>query len=412
MRHPLALLAVLYLVQGLPFGFQASALGPYLRSEGVSLTTIGLAGALATPWLLKALWAPLVDRYASARVGRRRSWILPMQVLLVLASAACAAFPLSADAPLTPLLVLILAMNLFAATMDIAVDGLAVDVLRERQLGLGNAIQVVGFKAGMLIGGGLLLWASRWIGWEGHFLAIAALVALGFVLTLTFDEPRHVSARAGEPRDEAADETPTLREVIATLARSVRAPGAAWVLLAIATYKTGESLIDPMFSAFLIDAGFAREQLGLWLGTYGMAASITGSIAGGLLASRIALPRALLVAGVLRALPLVGELVMAAHGAPSAGAVIAITLAEHLFGGALTTAMFAFMMWRVDRRVGASHYTLLAAIEVLGKTPFSLASGFVADHVGYVATFAVGVALSVLWVALVARAPLAPGRAP
>jgi len=74
------LLAALYFVQGLPFGFQATVLPIYLRVNGVSLTGIVLLGMLAAPWLLKALWAPLVDRYWWPRLGRRKSWILPMQL--------------------------------------------------------------------------------------------------------------------------------------------------------------------------------------------------------------------------------------------------------------------------------------------------------------------------------------------
>ena len=82
------LLALLYFVQGLPFGFQSTALPVYLRAEGISLESIGFASALALPWMLKALWAPLVDSRFSARLGRRRSWILPMQAGLMCCIAA------------------------------------------------------------------------------------------------------------------------------------------------------------------------------------------------------------------------------------------------------------------------------------------------------------------------------------
>jgi MFS family permease len=172
-------LSVLYLVQGLPFGFQANALAALLRDQGVSMTHITLTTALALPWSLKALWAPLVDRHHVRALGRRRSWILPMQLLLALSMIAAAFAPVHPD-PL-PLLSLVLLMNLFAATMDIAVDGLAVDLLRDTELGAGNAAQVVGYKIGMLAGGGLLVWVSErfGLGWQGLFFAMAALVEIG-----------------------------------------------------------------------------------------------------------------------------------------------------------------------------------------------------------------------------------------
>jgi MFS family permease len=400
-RHPYLVLSVLYVVQGLPFGFQASALGLYLRSEGISLTAVGLAGALAAPWLLKALWSPLVDRYGSARFGRRRTWIVPMQVLLAGACFAAALVPPGEGRPLLPLLVLVLLMNLFAATMDIAVDGLAVDLLRDddgavqRSLALGNTIQVVGFKAGMLVGGGLLMWASQWIGWSGHFVAMGSLVLVALGAMLAVREP---------PRRPSQQAPSSISAIVATLLGTVRAPGALLVLVLVATYKTGESVIDPMFSMFLVDAGYARETLGLWLGGYGMFASVAGSVIGGLVATRVSLLRALLFVGLLRSIPLALELALAIVGEPGPVAVIGVSLAEHFAGGMLTTVMFAFMMWRVDPRVGASHFTLLAAVEVLGKMPTSLASGWLADTIGYVGTFGVGVSLSLGWLGLVAFA--------
>ena len=79
----LAYLTLLYFAQGLPFGFQATALPAILYSHGVSLATLGFTGLLALPWALKLLWAPFVDRTAS-----RKIWIITMQSLL---TAACVA---------------------------------------------------------------------------------------------------------------------------------------------------------------------------------------------------------------------------------------------------------------------------------------------------------------------------------
>ncbi|MEJ7733826.1 MAG: hypothetical protein WKG00_32105 [Polyangiaceae bacterium] len=223
----LALLAALYFAQGLPFGVQAHALPVYLREAGVSLQGIGLLGLLAAPWMLKPLWAPLVDRWGSARFGRRRSWIVPMQALLAM-GAALAAF---ADpvAHLGVLLALVLAMNLFAATQDIAVDGMAVDLVRGADTGTGtdtdtdtdtgmgagtdaraagrpalgwaNSAQVVGYKLGMLTGGAAGLATAR-VHWQGAFLAMSALMVAVMLVTLAVREP--APAGDGPASDEAA----------------------------------------------------------------------------------------------------------------------------------------------------------------------------------------------------------------
>jgi len=391
----LGILWTLYFVQGLPFGFQATALPVYLRSAGVSLQAVGLATALSLPWSLKIFWAPLVDRYGGGRFGRRKSWILPLQLLLAATCAVAALVP--PHEGVAPILVLVLGMNLFAATLDIAVDGLAVDVLEIGELGHGNVAQVVGYKVGMLTGGGLLVWASGAIGWEGLFLAMAGLVGACFVVSLAWRETDQT--RRHEPASPLVH--PRFGEIFAALRRSVSERGTGWLLLFIGTYKLGESMADTMFKPFLVDAGYGSQQIGLWVGTWGMLFSIAGSVGGGLLASRRPLLQAVAITAVLRAIPVAGEWWLSVV-TPTSGRVVAVTCAEHFFGGALTTAMFAYMMGRVDKRIGATHYTLLAAIEVWGKLPSAWASGFITAHSSYPVLFGLATALSIAFLGLLA----------
>jgi MFS transporter, PAT family, beta-lactamase induction signal transducer AmpG len=387
-RRELALLWCLYFVQGLPFGFQATAVPVLLREGGASLVVVSLSGVLALPWLLKPLWAPLVDRYHHPRLGRRRSWLLPMQAGLALTMVVAA----TSSERLATLVALVLIMNLFAATLDIAVDGLAVDLLRPRDLGHGNAAQVVGYKLGMLTGGGLLLWASGWIGMAGAFGWMAAIVAVVMLITAWFGEPKTGAVSGGEEV--------SLADILATVRAALAAPGAGALLLAVGTYKLGESMADTMFKPFVLDAGYSKEQVGLWIGTWGMVFSIVGSVLGGWLATRMDFVRAVALTGALRVGPLLGQWWLATQLAPSADAIIAVTSAEHLVGGALTTSMFALMMSRVDPRVGATHFTVLAAVEVLGKAPASWLSGLVAQSFGYARLFALAALLSAVFLLL------------
>lgn len=407
-RRDLAWLAVLYGVQGLPYGFQASALGVYLRERGVSLEAIGFAGALSAPWLLKALWAPLVDHHRGGPLGPRRSWIVPMQLGLAVTMAVAGALPSGGD--VHPLLFLVFLMNLFAATMDIAVDGLAVDLLRAHQLGLGNSIQVVGYKIGMLLGGGLLVWATGHLGWGPLFFVMAGLTLSAMGLTLVMREPAAAEETREADRAPDGDPAPRLVDVVKRQWRTLALPGALALVALITTYKLGEALIDPMFGVMLTDYAVDRSTLGLWVGTYGMGTSILGSVVGGLVGSRVSLVRALVFAGALRGVPMLLAVLIAFRVVPVVYAPIAIA-AEHFFAGMLTTSMFAFMMARVDRRIGASHYTLLATIEVLGKTPPSLLSGVLAGALGFGPAFAVGLGAAALWplaaIVLARRTPAA-----
>lgn len=393
-RRKLLLLSALYCAEGLPFGFQAQALPVYLREQGVSLEAIGFASALSAPWMLKALWAPAVERWSWRRLGRRKGWIVPLLSLLVVTCLSAVALLLTHTPrqALQGLLVVVFFQNLFAATLDVAVDGLAVDLLRPEELGVGNSAQVVGYKVGMLGSGGLLLWLAGSLGgWPVLFglMALLLLLVLGLVLILLRPEPEAPAA--------ALSARASLAGVVQALWQALVVPGGGWLLLYVGSYKLGETLIDAMYKPFLLDAGATKAQIGQWVGTWGMLAGTLGSLLGGLLAARWGLWRAMAAAAVLRTASLLCPWALAAglfSAWPLSRVVIPLTCVEELCGGALTTATFAFMMSRTDKRVGATHYTLLASVEVWGKGAVGFVSGVVAARLGYAWTFALGVWLS------------------
>jgi PAT family beta-lactamase induction signal transducer AmpG len=145
------LLLTLYICQGLPTGVFSQALPAILRRYDVPLTVIGMSGLLAMPWALKFLWAPLVESHFSARWGQRRSWILPMQLLgaaTLLLVALFDPYRLAITAGVMQFFILMFMVNLFAATQDIATDGLAVRTLSFHERGLGNGVQVAGVSPG------------------------------------------------------------------------------------------------------------------------------------------------------------------------------------------------------------------------------------------------------------------------
>lgn len=404
----LVLLFFLYFAQGLPFGFQTE-LSSFLRQAGMSLTKIGLASLLALPWFFKWLWAPLVDRFGWPQFGRRKSWIVPVQVLLALVCVAAAFVPPTQH--LSALMALVLLMNLFAATQDIAVDGLAVDLLAGKDLGPANTVQVVGYKFGMIMGGGVLVSASEQLGWQGMLFAIAGLILAVLMGVLLF-------LREPPERPETEQTRGSLYALLSSILRSLLQLSSLWLVLFILSYKIGETMVDAMLKPFLIDAGYSPAQLAKWVTTYGMVASLLGSALGGAVAYRLPILSAVALTGIVRALSMAGEYYLTVLGKPSPSAVILATTFEHFGGGALTTAMFAFMMSRVDRRVGATHYTVLACIEILGKFPGRLLSGLLATSLGYRGMFGLGTALSFAFLLLliplsksspkVARAALPP----
>lgn len=387
-RPALVALFFLYLSQGLPYGFQKMALPILLREHGASLSAIGFLSALGAPWMLKALWAPMVDRFYFPRMGRRKSWIIPMQLALLGAIALAAA---NGAAGISLLLASVFLMNLCSATQDIAVDGFAIDTLKPHALGLGNAAQTVGFKVGMVLTGGVLLSMSQSRGWGFLFMCMALLTALPLLL-LVFVKEKPIPA-ASDGDGESAAERPTLREILRRTWHLLTGSELRWAVIFILTYKVGEELVTSMYNTFLLDSGFSREQIGEWVGSYGMGASITGSVLGGLLITRARVWRVLGVATALRVLPILATWWVAHAGVTAHGAIV-VCLLEHVTGGMLTTATFTLMMMMVDKRSGATGYTLLASLETLGRMPGTWASGIFAQSFGYGTLFLTAAVLS------------------
>ena len=186
------LLIALYLAQGLPAGFIAHALPTLMREQGVSLAVIGFLKLLALPWLLKFLWAPLVDRSISVHGAfLRRRWIVVTQSMTALFLIGLS-FTIGDPhiAFLTASIVMILLINTCAATQDIVTDGIAVSKTAEQNLGWVNSIQVGGYKVGMIIGGSGLLLLSSFLSWQSLFVVMSAALMLLLFPLFWLDERR------------------------------------------------------------------------------------------------------------------------------------------------------------------------------------------------------------------------------
>ena len=373
MVRKLGLLGSLYLAQGLPYGFFTQALPAMLRQQGVSLEGIGLASLLALPWGLKFLWAPAVDRLGWARIGRRRSWILPLQAAAVATLLGLSA--LDPRAQLEVVLAGVLLINLIAATQDIATDGLAVTILRPAERGLGNGVQVAGYRLGMIVGGGALLVVFERLGWATIFALMAGLLALASLPILGFREPPPPPAG---PRVSAW----------AALRGFVARPGAGAWLAAIAAFKAGEHFATAMLKPLLIDRGLDLEAIGWLLGTAGFVASFVGALSGGALCGRLGRERALGIFGALQAVA-VGAYALATVGPVDLRLLYGLTIAEHLVGGMATAALFTRMMDACRPEHAGSDYTAQASVVVLATGAASAASGASAAALGYTAHFVV-----------------------
>lgn len=399
--HRLALLSALYFSQGLPFGFFTQALPVLLREQQLSLGAIGLTSLLAIPWALKFLWAPLIDR-----AGSRRAWIIPLQM----SSAALMVVIGLIDhrTALQAVLITVVIANLLASTQDIATDALAIDLLPPEERGMGNGVQVAGYRAGMIVGGGALLIAFDSLGWQLTFWLMALLLSLATL-------PVALSSHARIPRPAPAVDQPSAAPIIqrpafAAIARAwVTLPGQhAWIA-ALVLYKLGDALGQGMLRPFMSDLGMGLDDVGKILGTAGFSTGLIGALLGGWGVARLGRARALLLFGVLQtiAVGLYAWPAMLGKGhALAQQAMWATAMFEHMTGGMASAALFTCMMDRCRPDHAGADYTLQACIVVIATGVAQAASGFVAEPVGWPAHFLISAALSTA--GLVACALLLP----
>ncbi len=377
LRQKVLLLGALYLAQGLPFGFFTQALPVLLRDQGYSLKAISLSGFLFLPWALKFVWAPVVDHY-----GTRRQWLLALQLAAVAAAAGLAL--IQVDGSLWPVLVAMLVFSLISATQDIATDGLAVNLLGPRERGLGNGLQVGAYRIGMVLGGGLLLWVFARYGWALMFGVMAALLALTVapVLRLPHDRPSGHNA-------------PSWAALSAQWWQRLRHPGVIAFIALICLYKAGDSIGASLVGPFMHDSGLSKTQIAVLKGTLGSVFTVVGAAAGAWIAWRLGRRRALLWSGILQAASLV-PYALAASGFGGLAMISSACIAEHLFGGMATVALFTLMMDASDPHHAGTDYTLLACALVLTQGLASFVGASIGDAAGYPALFISGIVVAIL----------------
>ena len=369
-------LITLYLTQGLPHGFFSQALPTLLRQQGMSLEAIGLMSLVSLPWVLKFLWAPLLDHYQPLKRltrGRidghiRKTWIISANAVAALVLIFIASMPLEfwINQAAVGLACALLILTVFVVTQDIATDALAVENIPTAQRGFGNSVQVAGYRIGMIIGGGLLLAIFAQLGWAGTLWALSGLMILGLI-PLWFWQPAPVKV----------NNEPVLQHWMGFL----RLPGAgAWLLLLL-TYKVGDAFGTVMIRPHLVDLGVTLPEFAELLGVWGTVAGLVGALLGGLLLKVFNRLLALVVFVTLEGIAIgLYSLLTSLDWT----LIYTLIIAEHITGGMATVALFTVMMDRCREASAGSDYALQSCLVVLSTLIASSVAGFFAAQFGYV----------------------------
>jgi PAT family beta-lactamase induction signal transducer AmpG len=372
---------------GLPLLLTASTLSAWLATAGTSRAAIGAFALVGTPYALKFLWAPVIDRLPPPlRAGRRRGWGLAIQIALISATLALASCDPKRDLPLMGMLALLVAF--LSASQDIVIDAYRVELLRPDQQGPGAAMIQTGYRFAMLAAGaGALVIADR-DGWFAAYATMAALIAVGMLVFLFGPEPE---ASARVERELGTSEADGLRRWIATavvapFADFMQRPQWLAILIFIVGYKLGEALAGVMAMPLYISLGYSLGEIAAISKLVGFVATILGAFVGGAIAVRFGVMRALMICGILQS---VGNLfyVLQALGGHRLDYLALCVAAENLTGAMAGAALVAYLSDLCSLAFTATQYALLSSLAAVGRTLVASSGGVLANSLGWAPFF-------------------------
>lgn len=369
------MVALLWLgfASGLPLYLTSKTLQAWMTVEGIQLSAIGLFSLVGLPYSLKFLWSPLLDRFVPPFLGRRRGWLVIMQIGLVIAIAAMALQNPKQSLQLLAINSLVIAF--LSASQDIAFDAYRTDILEPLEMGAGAAVSVLGYRIALLVTGALALILADRTSWQVVYLLLSLVMGIGILASLWAPEPKLQPQPPDSLREAVTLPFIEFFQRLGTLRGSA-------VLVFIVLYKLGDSLVNNMSLPFLLKTGFTQTDVGAIQGGMGLLATIVGVLAGGAVLSKLGIARSLWVFGGLQAISNLTYLGLAQVGKNYLFMVVAINI-ENFCAGLGTAAFVAFFMSLCNQRFSATQFALFSSLMAVSQNILVAPAGRLVEATGW-----------------------------
>lgn len=388
---------VMGFASGLPLLLTMGTLQIWLTEVGVSLTAVGLFALTGTPYTLKFLWAPLIDRVPvpllSRRLGRRRSWMLVIQLGLMGAIVGLG-FSDPATGPFRTA-AFALAVAFFSASQDIVIDAYRIEILDPSQQGAGAAMTQAGYRFGLIVAGAGALYLADTVGsWSIVYAVMAVLVLVGVAAALFAPAPPGESlAGAGESHAALTLQAMVIEPFREFLTR--HSLSSAWVILAfILLYKFGDAFAGSMANPFFVKIGFSKIEIANASKIFGVFATLAGVFIGGVLVKQYGVLNTLLWCGVLQMLSNLMYAALAVVGHDVGFLYLTVGI-ENFTGGMASSAFVAYLSLLCNTAYTGTQFALLTSFMAFGRTWLSSTGGWLADHTDWVTFFVVSTVIAV-----------------
>ncbi len=388
---------LLGIISGFPWVLIGTALSLWLKEEGLSRSTIGWASLIFGVYAINFWWAPLVDRIRipvlTDMLGHRKSWIMSMQLIILLCLIAWSMISASDNLALIIFFGLLIAIS--SATQDITIDALRIEQIPEREqssMAAGAAIAVVGWWTGYKLGGTVTLFAADFFENAGHsnywqltFILVTLLILICNFALLWIPEQSYEIRRQAQLQQQQSMGGGALGWVAATIVAPLTsffkknglAIGIA-ILSFIFLFKIGEAFMGKMSVVFYKEMGFSKSDIAVYSKTLGWITTVVFTLIGGWFAAKSGIVKTLLLAGVAMASTNLMFTLLAWTG-KSKLLFAAAVLLDDIAAAFATVAFVTFISLLVDRTYTATQYALLASIGTLGRTLLAASSGELVD---------------------------------
>jgi MFS transporter, PAT family, beta-lactamase induction signal transducer AmpG len=393
---------------GLPLLLVLGTLGFWLREAGIDRSTIGYLSWVALFYAGKWLWAPLVDRvpilFLTKRLGRRRSWLLFAQALIIFGLIGMATTDPKQN--LEPIVWFALLVAFGSATQDIALDAFRIESAKAQYQAALAASYQTGYRLAMIWAGAGALWlaarAETTTGvylaeaWQFAYLCMALSIGVGVVTTLLSPEPQSVLLPKARTAGQWLQQT-----LIQPLADFIgRYRWQAFLILGlIAIYRISDVVMGIMANPFYVDMGYTKDEVAAITKVFGVIMTLLGALLGGLLTMRFGVMRVLFLGGVLSAASNLLFAWLSTRGHDLNGLVWVIS-ADNLSSGIASAAFIAYLSSLTNVQYSATQYALFSSMMLLLPKWFAGFSGVYVDTFGYehffIATSLIGIPVLIL----------------
>ena len=387
-RGRLFTFGTLYIAEGIPLGFTATAMAAYMRREGLDVSQIGaFVGMLYLPWGFKWAWAPLIDMFRLERFGGRKAWISGCLIMMILTLIVAAMVDYNANFQL--MLALVFIHNIFAATQDVAIDALAVSTLHEDERGTGNGFMFGGAYVGQGLGGGGALFVSGLFGFEAALAYACILMGAILVFTQLFVRDPALDQPGDNPvgnlvRESIAAIKRIGMELFNGMFRSGKGPMVG-VLFAL-TPIGAMSLTNAIGTTLQVDFGLVDSDIAQ-ISLYSTILAGIGCVIGGFLGDRFGLRKMIALFYAASAIPVI-YLAMRWGADPTLPAISKTEFFACFLAAGLTTGLHygiaaGVFMGLTNPAVAATQFTGFMALQNISITIANNWQGQVAENINY-----------------------------